>query len=65
MQSLECVELFLFVLYPKMSVPDIKNLGLALGGLCKRKISIDKVSHVLYIQSHASRQIIIILSLIF
>ena len=28
MQSLECVELFLFVLWPKMSVPDIKNLGL-------------------------------------
>ena len=28
MQSLECVELFLFVLLPKMSVPDIKNLGL-------------------------------------
>ena len=27
MQSLECVELFLFVLLPKMSVPDIKNLG--------------------------------------
>ena len=30
MQSLECVELLLFVLLPKMSVPDIKNLGLAL-----------------------------------
>ena len=28
MQSLECVELPLFVLLPKMSVPDIKNLGL-------------------------------------
>ena len=28
MQSLECVELLLFVLLPKMSVPDIKNLGL-------------------------------------
>ena len=28
MQSLKCVELFLFVLWPKMSVPDIKNLGL-------------------------------------
>ena len=27
MQSLECVELLLFVLLPKMSVPDIKNLG--------------------------------------
>ena len=26
MQSLECVELPLFVLLPKMSVPDIKNL---------------------------------------
>ena len=30
MQSLKCVELFLFVLWPKMSVPDIKNLGLVL-----------------------------------
>ena len=28
MQSLECIELLLFVLLPKMSVPDIKNLGL-------------------------------------
>ena len=28
MQSVECVELLLFVLLPKMSVPDIKNLGL-------------------------------------
>ena len=28
MQSLECVELLLFVLLPKMSVPDITNLGL-------------------------------------
>ena len=28
MQSFECVELLLFVLLPKMSVPDIKNLGL-------------------------------------
>ena len=28
MQSLECVELLLFVLLPKMSVPDIKYLGL-------------------------------------
>ena len=28
MQSLECVELLLFVLLPKMSVPDIKNRGL-------------------------------------
>ena len=28
MQSLECVELFLFVLLPKMSVPYIKNRGL-------------------------------------
>ena len=28
MQSLECVELLLYVLLPKMSVPDIKNLGL-------------------------------------
>ena len=27
MQSLKCVELFLFVLWPKMCVPDIKNLG--------------------------------------
>ena len=27
MQSLECVELLLFVLLPKMSVPNIKNLG--------------------------------------
>ena len=30
MPSLECVELLLFVLLPKMSVPDIKNLGLGL-----------------------------------
>ena len=30
MQSLECVELLLFVLLPKMSVPDIKNMGLPL-----------------------------------
>ena len=30
MQSLECVELLLFVLLPKMSVPDIKNLVLTL-----------------------------------
>ena len=30
MQSLECVELLLFVLLPKMSVPDIKNRGLLL-----------------------------------
>ena len=29
MQSLESVELFLFVLWPNMSVPDITNLGLA------------------------------------
>ena len=29
MQSLECVELFLFVLEPKLSVPDITNPGLA------------------------------------
>ena len=28
MQRLECVELLLFVLLPKISVPDIKNLGL-------------------------------------
>ena len=28
MRSLECVELLLFVLLPKMSVPDIKNRGL-------------------------------------
>ena len=27
MQSLECVELFAFVLQPEMSVPDITNLG--------------------------------------
>ena len=27
MQSLECVELLLFGLLPKISVPDIKNLG--------------------------------------
>ena len=30
MQSLESVELLLFVLLPKMSVPNIKNLGLHL-----------------------------------
>ena len=30
MQSLECVELLLFVLLPKMSVPDIKNLRLCI-----------------------------------
>ena len=29
MQSLECVELFLYVLLPKMSVTEIKNHGLA------------------------------------
>ena len=28
MQSLECVGLFLFVLWSKMNVRDIKNLGL-------------------------------------
>ena len=33
MQSLKCVELVLFVLWPKMSVLDIKNLGLVIENL--------------------------------
>ena len=48
MQSLECVELLLFVLLPKMSVPNIKNLGL--GNIVNCKLSDDddcalKMSH--------------------
>ena len=42
MQILECVELLLFVLLPKMGVPDIKNLGLA-----TRKIKLKYYSYFL------------------